>query len=181
MTSTIRIDDEVLRELKQRAKDLDRVFEPPNTTLRIVLGIDPQPSHQPQAARATLPDEKTVKKPAVLVIHAPYHNTGGKPGEPHSLETYQETGVGIGYAIGQNEKNLLAAGSRVVILRNDRDRKRVEGILVELVRLEGKNSKTSQGIQRYNVVFKDQKPVDWIYNKPQEKLTLRGVKVIDDR
>jgi hypothetical protein len=41
MTPVIRIDDEVMEALKKRAKDdLTLVFEPPNTTLRKVLGLD---------------------------------------------------------------------------------------------------------------------------------------------
>lgn len=40
MTPVIRIDDEVMDELKKRAIGLGLVFEPPNATLRIVLGLD---------------------------------------------------------------------------------------------------------------------------------------------
>ena len=40
MTLVIRIDNEVMGELKKRAIDLGLVFEPPNTTLRGVLGLD---------------------------------------------------------------------------------------------------------------------------------------------
>ncbi len=40
MTPVIRIDDEVMDELKKRAIDLGLVFEPPNATLRRVLGFD---------------------------------------------------------------------------------------------------------------------------------------------
>ncbi len=40
MTPVIRIDDEVIGELKKRAIDLGLVFEPPNATLRRVLGLD---------------------------------------------------------------------------------------------------------------------------------------------
>jgi hypothetical protein len=40
MTPVIRIDDEVMNELKRRAVDLGLVFEPPNATLRRVLGLD---------------------------------------------------------------------------------------------------------------------------------------------
>jgi len=40
MTPVIRIDDEVMDELKKRAVNLGLVFEPPNTTLRRVLGLD---------------------------------------------------------------------------------------------------------------------------------------------
>ncbi len=40
MTPVIRIDDEVMDELKKRAVSLGLVFEPPNATLRKVLGLD---------------------------------------------------------------------------------------------------------------------------------------------
>ena len=40
MTPVIRIDDEVMDELKKRAIDLGLVFEPPNATLRRVLGFN---------------------------------------------------------------------------------------------------------------------------------------------
>jgi len=40
MAPVIRIDDAVMDELKKRAIDLGLVFEPPNATLRRVLGLD---------------------------------------------------------------------------------------------------------------------------------------------
>lgn len=40
MTPVIRIDDEVMDSLKKRAIDLGLVFEPPNATLRRILGLD---------------------------------------------------------------------------------------------------------------------------------------------
>jgi hypothetical protein len=40
MTPVIRVDDEVMDELKKRAVNLGLVFEPPNTTLRRVLSLD---------------------------------------------------------------------------------------------------------------------------------------------
>ncbi len=40
MTPVIRIDDQVMDELKKRAVALGLVFEPPNATLRMVLGLD---------------------------------------------------------------------------------------------------------------------------------------------
>jgi hypothetical protein len=40
MTPVIRIDDEVMDELKKQAVALGLVFEPPNATLRRVLGLD---------------------------------------------------------------------------------------------------------------------------------------------
>ena len=40
MAPVIRIDDQVMEELKKRAVGLGLVFEPPNVTLRRVLGLD---------------------------------------------------------------------------------------------------------------------------------------------
>ena len=40
MTPVIRIDDEVMNELKKRAIDFDLVFEPPNVALRNILELD---------------------------------------------------------------------------------------------------------------------------------------------
>ena len=40
MTPVIRIDDQVMEELKKQAVNLGLVFEPPNATLRRVLGLD---------------------------------------------------------------------------------------------------------------------------------------------
>ncbi|MBI4303303.1 MAG: hypothetical protein HY665_03060 [Chloroflexi bacterium] len=40
MTPVIRVDDQVMDELKKRAIGLGLVFEPPNATLRRVLGLD---------------------------------------------------------------------------------------------------------------------------------------------
>ncbi len=44
MTPVIRIDDEVMDELKKRAVNFGLVFEPPNTTLRRVLSLDAENS-----------------------------------------------------------------------------------------------------------------------------------------
>ena len=53
---TIRVDDDVMRSLEQRAIDLHLVFGTPNQVLRIVLGIDNDKSvplaGQPQNAHA---------------------------------------------------------------------------------------------------------------------------------
>jgi hypothetical protein len=40
MTLVIRIDEEVMEELKKRAIDFGLVFDPPNTTLRRILDLD---------------------------------------------------------------------------------------------------------------------------------------------
>ena len=177
MPPVIRIDDEVMHELKKRAIDLGLVFEPPNVVLRRVLGLDSQTSLQPQAAGAPIRGKETTAKMTTLVIHAPWNNPHGKPGQPLSWETYVQTGVGKGYAISQEEVSGLTQGSKVVLLRNDRHKRRAEGTLLSKpIRTD---DKTSQGIWRYDVHFKDIVEVDYSYRRPEEKLTRRGVKVID--
>ena len=42
----IRIDDEVMNELKKKATELGLVFEPPNTTLRTILGLEKRPEEK---------------------------------------------------------------------------------------------------------------------------------------
>jgi len=49
MTPVIRIDDEVMDELKRRAVQLGLVFESPNATIRKVLGLDSKTAIQPEA------------------------------------------------------------------------------------------------------------------------------------
>ena len=173
MTPTIRIDEEVMTVLKKRAKELDLVFEPPNTTLRVVLGIDTKPAVLDDVSSN---DTQETNKQITIVIHAPWNNEGGKPGELYSEETYLDTGIAKNYAIAQNEVNALHAGDKVIVLRNNKNKVRVEGVLVELIKRE---NKTVNGIQRYDVVFKDQILVDYSYQLPQEKLTLRGIKVYE--
>ena len=57
MTPVIRIDDQVMDELKKRAMDFGLVFDPPNTTLRRVLDLD-----------APLMDVKEMKAKANRII-----------------------------------------------------------------------------------------------------------------
>ena len=54
MTPVIRIDDQVFEELKKRATALGLVFEPPNTTLRKVMGLDSLAAIRPQASTEML-------------------------------------------------------------------------------------------------------------------------------
>ena len=51
MTPVIRIDDEVMNELKKRAVDFGLVFEPPNATLRRILGLGPRHISNPISRR----------------------------------------------------------------------------------------------------------------------------------
>lgn len=112
-----------------------------------------------------------MSKMITLVINAPWWRKGGKPEEPYSWETYLKTGVGKGYAIRRKDASKLPSGSKVVLLRKDKNKQRAEGLLVNLVA----TTKTAQGLQRYDVYFEKQAVVTY---KP-EKLNRFGVAVID--
>ena len=103
-----------------------------------------------------------------LVIHAPYWK--GKPGSPNSFGAFFKSGVGLGYAIFPKDMSKLSPGSKVVLLRKDKNKSRAEGSLVKLV-YTGRT--TVQGIKRYDVHFKGQRMVTY---KP-EKLNHFGVAV----
>lgn len=112
-----------------------------------------------------------------LVISAPWCHKDevgqsvGKPGEPHSFETYFKTGIGIGYAISDENYNKLSQAKDcvVVLLRKDRLKQRAEGHLIKL----SPTGKFIHGRQRYDVHFKGQNIVTY---KP-EKLDHYGVAV----
>ena len=116
-----------------------------------------------------------------LVISAPWNKKDeagynvGKPGKRYSFEYILKTGIGEGYAIGKKYISRLIPGSKVILLRNDKDKKRAEGILVKPPVPTG--IYLPQGIQRYNVHFKDAKVVSYRY-MPKEKLNRQGVTVI---
>jgi len=107
-------------------------------------------------------------KMSTLVIHAPEAKV--KKGSK-SFEGIFKVGIGPGYAISQYDRSKLAPGSTVVLLRNDKNQRRAEGLLVRLV----PSTKTPQGIQRYDVYFEKQTVAPY---KP-EKLNRFGVAVID--
>lgn len=111
---------------------------------------------------------------ATLVIHAPYRR--GKPETPTSFERFFKTGIGKGYAIYKKYIGKLPEGSKVVMLRNDKDKKRAEGVLVNLI---GTGRYIPQGTQRYDVHFRDAKIVPYIY-KLEEKLNRCGIAVVGD-
>lgn len=103
-----------------------------------------------------------------LVIHAPDYRV--KNGE-ESFETILEKGRGKGYIIFPKDVSRLPLGSKVVLLRKDKNQKRAEGRLVNLP----PTTKTSKGKQRYDVHFKDMKMVPY---KPV-RLNRFGVAVIE--
>lgn len=62
---TIRIDDDVMRDLQRRALDLGLVFRTPNDVLRSVLGLDEKPAAARSAdARSTDRDAAAATRPA---------------------------------------------------------------------------------------------------------------------
>ena len=72
MAPVIRVDDQVMDKLKEEAKSRDLVFEPPNTTLRAVLGLDqdtPQEAPSPQSIEIELKTIYTPRKFALIPIH----------------------------------------------------------------------------------------------------------------
>lgn len=107
-------------------------------------------------------------KRTTLVIHAPDYRV--KHGEK-SFEKTLATGVGDGYAISREDARIITPGLKVVLLRQDRNKRRAEGSLVKLVPT---TSKTPQGIRRYDVHVKDWKVVSY----KAERLNRFGVAVI---
>lgn len=64
-----------------------------------------------------------------------------------SFETILASGIGKGYAIYPKIKSRLTMGSKVVLIRKDRNKKRAEGILLDLV----ETNEYVNGIRRYDV------------------------------
>jgi hypothetical protein len=118
-----------------------------------------------------------------LIISAPWYkkdsagNPTGRPGQPHSWETYFQTHVGLGYVLYPAEFNRLsgAIGSaKVVLLRNDKKKLRAEARLTGLTR----RRQTKNGQWRYDVSFEDPREIKPYVYYPEEKLKENGVKVI---
>jgi hypothetical protein len=92
MSPVIRIDEEVMEELKKRAVVLGKVFETPNTVLRVILSIDenrdvseeatiPQPPNPPKIRSSSAEIEKTsavVGRRLLRVQHPPVKSVDGK-------------------------------------------------------------------------------------------------------
>lgn len=106
------------------------------------------------------------------------HNIG-KPGQSHSWETYFQTGIGLGYILYPDEFAKLQQGintgsSKLVMLRQDKNKRRAEARLTNLVR----RGQAKNGQWRYDVYFEDQKEIKpYVYYLPNEKLKENGVKV----
>jgi len=110
-------------------------------------------------------------KMTTLVIHAPDYMV--KKSGKKSFEQVLADGIGKGYAIYEEYISKLPKGSKVVLLRKDRNKKRAEGILVRLVPT---GRYTPQGMQRYDVHIKGLAEVSY---KPEE-LNHCGVAIIGD-
>lgn len=120
-----------------------------------------------------------------LILSTPWYKkdqTGhsiGKPGQSHSWETYLQTGIGLGYILSQSEYSILKAAMlidnvKVVLLRNDKDKRRAEAWLTNLVQ----TPRQAKGGWRYDVHFKDPKVITPYNYPPIEKVKRNGVKVI---
>ena len=107
-----------------------------------------------------------------LFIGAPYRKA--KPGERYSFEDIYRNGRGEGYAIWQKWASIIKPGMPVVLLRNEKYKKRAEGRLRDDLKPTGIYIK---GVQRYDVHIRDLTHV--VYKKPPQKLNPFGVLVID--
>ncbi len=109
-------------------------------------------------------------KVTTLVIHAPDRRV--KKDGAKSFEKILADGIGKGYIIFQGDEKKLHPGSKVVLLRNDKNEARAEGVLV---RWEP-TTKTPRGKQRYDVYIKGLTEVryEWV------EINLCGVAVIGD-
>lgn len=120
-----------------------------------------------------------------LVISAPWSkkdkagNSIGKPGQSGAWETFFKTGVGLGYMLYPHEvarlrQGIIIGSSKVVLLRNDYQKKRAEARLTDL---KDTNCPAGKGGWRYDICFQDQKEVPYVYHLPDEELKWNGVKV----
>ena len=106
---------------------------------------------------------------STLVIHAPKQTVESE--NKRSFEATMSSGVGDEYAIHENLVALLSPGCKVLLLSKD-ERKQAEGELVQLI----PRSKTSNGIQRYDVHISHLKRVT--YRGDEIKLNRCGVTVL---
>jgi len=152
LTPVIRIDDEVMEELKKKAIQLDLVFASPNTTLRQVFGLDTNlfsdkgnSNIVENDTNITSGEGYTGKEGAgmaTLVINAPEYQAGKK-----SFSAVLVSLIGQGYILSDRDKGKLQIpGSPVVLLAKDL-RRRAEGRLTKLV----PTYKSNSGRQRYDV------------------------------
>jgi len=123
-----------------------------------------------------------------LIISAPWYkkdnagNPTGRPNQRNSWETYVEVAhVGLGYMLYQSEYETLTTPAgvvrddiTVVLLRNDRNRRRAEARLTGLKRGE----QTKNGQWRYDVSFEDPREITPYVYGSEEKLKENGVKVV---
>ena len=104
-----------------------------------------------------------------LIIHAPHYQVAAN--NRRSYEKILESGIGTGYAISRTESGRIEKGCKVILLRQDRNRRRAEGTLVCL---KSTGQMAGNGIPRYNVEIKGLKECAYV----AEALNRRGVNVI---
>ena len=103
----------------------------------------------------------------------------GRPNNSHSFETYLATGTGLGYELYPSEvasiqAALKSSSCKLVMLRNDMQKKRAEG---RLIGIKQTPSRTKRNNWRYDVLFESQKEIKPYVYLPNEKLKHNGVKV----
>ena len=113
------------------------------------------------------------EKMTTLVIHAPDYRV--KDGAK-SFEQVLADGIGKGYAIYEKYKSKLPEGSKVILLRNDKNQRRAEGYLINLLKT---GIKTDNGIWRYDVHINGLREVLPYSYSPAEKLNRCGIAVIE--
>jgi hypothetical protein len=120
-----------------------------------------------------------------LIISTPWYKKDdaghyvGKPGQLQSWETYLKTGIGLEYIlypaeVSKLQQSIDSGSCKLVMLRQDKDKRRAEARLTKLVI----TPKKGQNQSRYDVHFVGQKEVPYAYSLPMEKLKWNGVKVI---
>jgi hypothetical protein len=79
-----------------------------------------------------------------LVIHAPFYQ------HVNNRRTFDDVltdGIATGYAISAAERQFIAPGCQVVVLQNDRNPRRAEGVLEEI----RQSGMAGNGIIRYDL------------------------------
>lgn len=103
----------------------------------------------------------------MLVIHAPYYQ---RVNNRRTFDDVLTDGIATGYALAISERQFIAPGCRVVVLQNDRNPRRAEGMLEE-IREAGR---AGNGMIRYDLQIRNLTECEF----RREKLNRRGVCVI---
>jgi hypothetical protein len=126
---------------------------------------------------------------ATLVISTPWYKknpkTGlstGKPGQGQSWEDYFKTHIGLEYILYEDEyqklkKDIDKGCGKLVMLRNDKQKRRAEASLTRLKKTAVKAG-PRHSLWRYDVYFGEPTEVLPYVYLPSEELKHNGVKVI---